>query len=125
MDALNMHPVQLAQELCRTTIKLNSANPGFTQSALNGITGTQPAEVGAIAATRPALRMTMAQLSSPSQRTLPFPGPVFALMQADNHQQVHAPYRRAKSRSQVFDVKSFGKRALPRSRQLRVECAAQ
>src|ERR1700733_16006216 len=102
MDALNMHPVQLAQELCRTTIKLNSANPGFTQSALNGITGTQPAEVGAIAATRPALRMTMAQLSSPSQRTLPFPGPVFALMQTDNLQQVRAPYRRGPNRRARF-----------------------
>jgi NAD(P)-dependent dehydrogenase (short-subunit alcohol dehydrogenase family) len=78
-----MLTVDLAQELCRRTIRGNSANPGSTKSDLNGITETQPVEVGAIAATRLALRMTMAQQGSPSQRTLPFPGrrgPVFGLM---------------------------------------------
>ena len=78
-----MLTVDLAQELCRSTTKLNSANPGSTKSDLNGITETQPVEVGDIAAKRLALRMTMAQQGSPSQRTIPFPGspgPVFGLM---------------------------------------------
>jgi NAD(P)-dependent dehydrogenase (short-subunit alcohol dehydrogenase family) len=53
--ALNMLTVHLAYELRGTTIKVNSANPGFTKTDLNGNTGTQPVEVGAIAATRLAL----------------------------------------------------------------------
>ena len=53
--ALNMLTVQLAYELRDTTIKVNSANPGFTKTDLNDNTGPQPVEVGAIAATRLAL----------------------------------------------------------------------
>jgi NAD(P)-dependent dehydrogenase (short-subunit alcohol dehydrogenase family) len=53
--ALNMLTVHLAHELRDTRIKVNSANPGFTKTDLNNNTGTQPVEVGAIAATRLAL----------------------------------------------------------------------
>lgn len=53
--ALNMLTLHLAYELRGTTIKVNSANPGFTKTDLNDNTGTQPVEVGAIAATRLAL----------------------------------------------------------------------
>ena len=53
--AMNMLTVQLAWELRGTKIKVNSANPGFTKTDLNGHRGTQPVEVGAIAATRLAL----------------------------------------------------------------------
>lgn len=53
--ALNMFTVHLAHELRDTTIKVNSANPGFTKTDLNDNTGTQPVEVGAIAVTRLAL----------------------------------------------------------------------
>jgi NAD(P)-dependent dehydrogenase (short-subunit alcohol dehydrogenase family) len=54
-SAINMLTVQLAWELRGTNVKVNSANPGFTKTDLNGNTGTQPVEVGAIAATRLAL----------------------------------------------------------------------
>jgi NAD(P)-dependent dehydrogenase (short-subunit alcohol dehydrogenase family) len=53
--ALNMLTVHLAHELRGTTIKINSANPGFTKTDLNGNTGTQPVEIGAVEATRLAL----------------------------------------------------------------------
>lgn len=53
--ALNMLTVHLAQELRDTRIKVNSANPGFTKTDLNDNRGTQPVEMGAIAATRLAL----------------------------------------------------------------------
>jgi len=53
--ALNMLTVHLAYELRETKIKVNSANPGFTKTDLNDNRGTQPVEVGAIAATRLAL----------------------------------------------------------------------
>lgn len=53
--ALNMLTVHLAYELRGTNVKVNSANPGYTRTDLNGNTGTQPVEVGAIAATRLAL----------------------------------------------------------------------
>jgi NAD(P)-dependent dehydrogenase (short-subunit alcohol dehydrogenase family) len=53
--ALNMLTVHLAYELRGTKIKANSANPGYTKTDLNGNRGTQPVEVGAIAATRLAL----------------------------------------------------------------------
>lgn len=53
--ALNMLTVHLAYELRGTKIKVNSANPGYTKTDLNDNTGTQPVEVGAIAATRLAL----------------------------------------------------------------------
>ena len=47
--------VHLAYEVQDTKIKVNSANPGFTKTDMNDNTGTQPVEVGAIAATRLAL----------------------------------------------------------------------
>lgn len=53
--ALNMLTIQLAYEVRGTKIKVNSANPGYTKTDLNGNTGTQPVEVGAIEATRLAL----------------------------------------------------------------------
>ena len=53
--ALNMLTVHLAYELRDTKIKVNSANPGYTKTDLNDNAGTQPVEVGAIAATRLAL----------------------------------------------------------------------
>ena len=53
--ALNMLTVHLAYELRDTKIKVNSANPGFTKTDLNDNAGTQPVEVGALAATRLAL----------------------------------------------------------------------
>jgi NAD(P)-dependent dehydrogenase (short-subunit alcohol dehydrogenase family) len=53
--AMNMLTVHLAYELRDTKIKVNSANPGFTKTDLNDNTGTQPVEVGAIAAVRLAL----------------------------------------------------------------------
>jgi NAD(P)-dependent dehydrogenase (short-subunit alcohol dehydrogenase family) len=53
--ALNMLTVHLAYELRGTKIKVNSAHPGFTKTDLNDNRGTQPVEVGAMAATRLAL----------------------------------------------------------------------
>lgn len=53
--ALNMLTVHLAHELRDTKIKVNAANPGFTMTDMNDNRGTQPVEVGAIAATRLAL----------------------------------------------------------------------
>ena len=45
--ALNMFTVQLAYELRETAIKVNSANPGFTATDLNGHSGTQTVAEGA------------------------------------------------------------------------------
>jgi NAD(P)-dependent dehydrogenase (short-subunit alcohol dehydrogenase family) len=53
--ALNMLTLHLAYELRGTKVKVNSADPGFTKTDLNNNRGTQPVEVGAIAATRLAL----------------------------------------------------------------------
>jgi NAD(P)-dependent dehydrogenase (short-subunit alcohol dehydrogenase family) len=53
--AMNMLTVHLAWELRDTAIKVNSAEPGYTKTDLNNNQGTQPVEVGAIAATRLAL----------------------------------------------------------------------
>ena len=53
--ALNMFTVLLAAELKDQGIKVNSANPGFTATDLNGHRGRQSAEQGAVAATRLAL----------------------------------------------------------------------
>lgn len=50
--ALNMFTVNLAWELRDTKIKVNSINPGFTATDLNGNTGTQTIEEGAIAIVR-------------------------------------------------------------------------
>lgn len=53
--ALNILTVQLAFELRDTNIKVNSANPGFTATALNGHRGEQTVEEGAIEPVRLAL----------------------------------------------------------------------
>lgn len=53
--AMNMLTVQLAYELRETAIKVNSANPGYTATALNGFRGTQTVEQGTVAAVRLAL----------------------------------------------------------------------
>jgi NAD(P)-dependent dehydrogenase (short-subunit alcohol dehydrogenase family) len=53
--ALNMFTVQLAYELRETDIKVNSADPGYTATDLNGHRGPQTVEEGVIAAMRLAL----------------------------------------------------------------------
>jgi NAD(P)-dependent dehydrogenase (short-subunit alcohol dehydrogenase family) len=53
--AMNMLTVQLAHELRETAIKVNSANPGYTATALNRFRGTQTVEQGAVAPVRLAL----------------------------------------------------------------------
>lgn len=53
--ALNMFTVQLAYELRETKIKVNSADPGYTATDLNGHRGPQTVEEGVVAAMRLAL----------------------------------------------------------------------
>ncbi len=53
--ALNMMTVQLAYELRDTTIKVNSADPGYTATDLNGHQGPQTVEEGAAETVRLAL----------------------------------------------------------------------
>ena len=53
--AVNMMTVQLAYELRNTAIKVNSVNPGFTATDMNGHQGTQTVEEGAAEAVRLAL----------------------------------------------------------------------
>jgi NAD(P)-dependent dehydrogenase (short-subunit alcohol dehydrogenase family) len=53
--ALNMLTVQLAYELRSTAIKVNSADPGYTATDLNGHRGTQTIPEGAAEAIRLAL----------------------------------------------------------------------
>jgi NAD(P)-dependent dehydrogenase (short-subunit alcohol dehydrogenase family) len=53
--ALNMLTVQLAYELRDTTIKVNSAAPGYTATDLNNFAGTDTPEQGAAEAIRLAL----------------------------------------------------------------------
>jgi NAD(P)-dependent dehydrogenase (short-subunit alcohol dehydrogenase family) len=53
--ALNMLTVQLAYELRDTAIKVNSADPGYTATDLNGRRGTQTIPEGAAEAIRLAL----------------------------------------------------------------------
>src|ERR1035438_2947883 len=53
--ALNMMTVQLAYELRDTAIKVNSADPGYTATDLNGHRGTQTIPEGAAEAIRLAL----------------------------------------------------------------------
>lgn len=53
--ALNMLTVQLAHELRDTAIKVNSANPGYTATDLNGFAGTDTPAQGAAEAIRLAL----------------------------------------------------------------------
>jgi NAD(P)-dependent dehydrogenase (short-subunit alcohol dehydrogenase family) len=50
--ALNMFTVDLAYDLRETTIKVNSACPGFTATDLNNHTGHQTVEEGATAIVR-------------------------------------------------------------------------
>jgi NAD(P)-dependent dehydrogenase (short-subunit alcohol dehydrogenase family) len=52
---LNMMTVQLAWELRDTAIKVNTVNPGYTATDLNGNRGTQTLEEGAAEAFRQAL----------------------------------------------------------------------
>jgi NAD(P)-dependent dehydrogenase (short-subunit alcohol dehydrogenase family) len=60
--ALNMLTVQLAYELRDTKIKVNSANPGFTATDLNGHRGYQTVEEGA----REALRLALLDENGPT-----------------------------------------------------------
>ena len=53
--ALNMLTVQLAYELRETLIKVNSADPGYTATDLNGNTGTLSAAEAAAEPVRLAL----------------------------------------------------------------------
>lgn len=53
--ALNMLTVQLAFELRDTAIKVNSTDPGFTATDMNGHRGTQTIEEGAAEPVRLAL----------------------------------------------------------------------
>ncbi len=53
--ALNMFTVQLAYQLRDTPIKVNSADPGYTATDLNGNRGTQTVEEGSEAAIKLAL----------------------------------------------------------------------
>ncbi len=53
--ALNMMTVQLAWELRDTKIKVNSADPGYTATDLNGNSGTQTVEEGSEETVRLAL----------------------------------------------------------------------
>ena len=53
--AVNMLTVQLAAELQNTSIKVNSADPGFTATDLNANRGRQTIPEGAAAAVRLAL----------------------------------------------------------------------
>ncbi len=54
--ALNMLTIQLAWELRETSIKVNSANPGYTDTELvPGVVGAQPVELGAQTPVRLAL----------------------------------------------------------------------
>ena len=53
--AVNMMTVQLAYELRNTAIKVNSVNPGFTATDMNGLQGTQTVKEGAAEAVRLAL----------------------------------------------------------------------
>jgi NAD(P)-dependent dehydrogenase (short-subunit alcohol dehydrogenase family) len=52
---LNMMTVQLAWELRDTPIKVNTVNPGYTKTDLNGNNGTQTLEEGAAETVRQAL----------------------------------------------------------------------
>ncbi len=52
---LNMMTIQLAWELRDTSIKVNTVNPGYTRTDLNGNTGTQTVEEGAAETVRQAL----------------------------------------------------------------------
>jgi NAD(P)-dependent dehydrogenase (short-subunit alcohol dehydrogenase family) len=52
---LNMLTVQLAWELRETPIKVNTVNPGYTATDINGNSGTQTLEEGAAETVRQCL----------------------------------------------------------------------
>ena len=71
--AVNMLTVQLAYELRDTAIKVNSANPGYTATDLNGFAGTDTPEQGAAEAIRLALLPADGPTGTTSSATGPIP----------------------------------------------------
>lgn len=71
--ALNMLTVQLAYELRNTAIKINSANPGYTATDLNGFAGTDTPAQGAVEAIRLALLPADGPTGTTSSATGPLP----------------------------------------------------
>lgn len=71
--ALNMLTVQLAYELRETAIKVNSANPGYTATDLNGFEGTDTPAQGAAEAIRLALLPADGPTGTSSSSTGPLP----------------------------------------------------
>ena len=71
--AVNMLTVQLAHELRGTAIKVNSANPGYTATDLNGFAGTDTPEQGAAEAIRLALLPVDGPTGTASSSTGPTP----------------------------------------------------
>ncbi|WP_022823774.1 SDR family oxidoreductase [Hymenobacter norwichensis] len=71
--ALNMLTAQLAYELRDTAIKVNSANPGYTATDLNGFAGTDTPEQGAAEAIRLALLPADGPTGTSSSSTAPLP----------------------------------------------------
>ncbi|MCR5887571.1 SDR family oxidoreductase [Hymenobacter sp. J193] len=71
--ALNMLTVQLAYELRDTAIKVNSANPGYTATDLNGFAGTDTPAQGAAEAIRLALLPADGPTGTSSSATGPLP----------------------------------------------------
>ena len=53
--ALNMYTVKLAKEVLNEGIKVNAVSPGYTRTNLNGYSGTQTVEQGALEVVRVAL----------------------------------------------------------------------
>lgn len=71
--ALNMLTAQLAYELRNTAIKVNSAAPGYTATALNGFAGTDTPAQGAAEAIRLALLPTDGPTGTVSSADGPVP----------------------------------------------------
>ena len=71
--ALNMLTVQLAYELRDTAIKVNSAAPGYTATALNNFAGTDTPAQGAAEAIRLALLPADGPTGTTSSATGPLP----------------------------------------------------
>ncbi|WP_188812111.1 SDR family oxidoreductase [Hymenobacter cavernae] len=71
--ALNMLTVQLAYELRDTAIKVNSANPGYTATDLNGFAGTDTPAQGAAEAIRLALLLADGPTGTTSSSAGPLP----------------------------------------------------
>ncbi|MBF9221023.1 SDR family NAD(P)-dependent oxidoreductase [Hymenobacter ruricola] len=71
--ALNMLTVHLASELRATAIKVNSAAPGYTATALNGFAGTDTPAQGAAEAIRLALLPADGPTGTTSSVTGPLP----------------------------------------------------